>query len=66
MENIRKKMAIEARKILVVDSIENEVPMYKEAVEFYDTNINKNVDPTKTNLTKAQVTQMTNDAFDGK
>ncbi|MCK7073093.1 hypothetical protein L8P41_20275 [Enterobacter roggenkampii] len=59
-------MAIEARKILVVDSIENEVPMYKEAVEFYDTNINKNVDPTKTNLTKAQVTQMTNDAFDGK
>ncbi|MGK3631088.1 hypothetical protein ACSLOU_04150 [Enterobacter cloacae] len=59
-------MAIEARKILVVDSIENEVPMYKEAVEFYDTNTNKNIDPTKTNLTKAQVTQMTNDAFDGK
>ncbi|WP_296226638.1 hypothetical protein [uncultured Enterobacter sp.] len=59
-------MAIKARKILVVDSIDNEVPMYKEAVEFYDTDTNKNVDPTKTDLTEAEVTQMTNDAFDGK
>lgn len=36
-------MAIKARKILVVGSIDNEVPMYKEAVEFYDTDTNKNV-----------------------
>lgn len=59
-------MAIKARKILVVDSIVGEVPMYKEAVVFYDTNTNEIIDPTKTHLTEAQVTQMTNDAFDGK
>lgn len=56
---------IKARKITIVNIDKDNQIIQTEAVEFYDEYTNNNVDPTKTDLTEAEVIKMTNDAFNG-
>lgn len=49
---------IKARKIYVL--VNDEIC---EAVEFYDTSTNQNVDPTKSGLTNEEVIEMSKQAF---